>query len=155
MAQPVKLSDVLVLDARIEGAAQQRSIAGQVEYWARLGKLVDALIDGRTRSERLQQGGAKPLSELVAAVGGPAGDARLQAVLAHEPFPHFAAHPTRKGLLIRTEADGTRALGRFIDRKFVAEPMEPAAQRSRKRRPARRATAKAPAKRSRAQAIKI
>ncbi|PIX46733.1 MAG: hypothetical protein COZ06_16555 [Armatimonadetes bacterium CG_4_10_14_3_um_filter_66_18] len=31
MSQPVKLSDTLVLDARVAGEAFQRSIAGQVE----------------------------------------------------------------------------------------------------------------------------
>jgi hypothetical protein len=121
MALPVKLSDALVLDARLESELQQRSIAGQVEYWARLGKLVDALLDGRARSEALRQGGAKPLSELVATVGQAEGDARLKAYLESEPFPHFEAHPARKGMLIRTEADGRRTVGRFVDRKFVIE----------------------------------
>ena len=38
MSQPVKLSDALVLDARLAGEAVERSIAGQVEFWARLGR---------------------------------------------------------------------------------------------------------------------
>jgi hypothetical protein len=33
MSQPVKLSDALVLDARLAAEVQERSIAGQVEYW--------------------------------------------------------------------------------------------------------------------------
>ncbi len=37
MSQPVKLTDALVLDARIAGEVVERSIAGQVEFWARLG----------------------------------------------------------------------------------------------------------------------
>ena len=37
MSQPVKLSESLVLDARLAGDAVERSIAGQVEFWARLG----------------------------------------------------------------------------------------------------------------------
>ena len=124
MSQPVKLSDALVLDARLAGEVEKRSIAGQVEYWASLGKLIDALIDGRTRAEALQRSGTKPLSELIATIGTPEGDARLRAYLESEPFPHFEAHPTRKGMLIRTEADGTRSVGRFVDREFVAEPAE-------------------------------
>ena len=46
MGQPVKLSDELVLKARVAGEASRRSIAGQVEYWARLGKSIDALLEG-------------------------------------------------------------------------------------------------------------
>ena len=121
MSQPVKLSDALVLDARLAAEVEQRSIAGQVEYWASLGKLVDALLDGRNRTEVLQKSKAKPLSELVASIGTPEGDARLKAYLESEPFPHFEAHPTRKGVLIRNEADGTRSVGRFVDRVFVVE----------------------------------
>jgi hypothetical protein len=121
MPLPVKLSDALVLDARLAAEVQQRSIAGQVEYWASLGKLVDALLDGRNRTEVLQKSKAKPLSELVATIGTPEGDARLKAYLESEPFPHFESHPTRKGILIRIEADGARSVGRFVGRKFLVE----------------------------------
>ncbi len=121
MPLPVKLSDALVLDARMAAEVEQRSIAGQVEYWAQLGKLVDALLEGRSRNAALQKSRTKPLSELVATVGTREGDARLKAYLESEPFPHFSPHPTRKGILVRTEADGTSSVGRFIDRVFVAE----------------------------------
>ena len=121
MPLPVKLSDALVLDARLAAEVEQRSIAGQVEYWASLGKLVDALLDGRNRTEALQKSKAKPLSELVATIGTPEGDARLKAYLESEPFPHFEPHPTRKGILIRIEANGTRSVGRFVDREFMVE----------------------------------
>ena len=46
MSQPVKLSDALVLDARLAGEAVERSIAGQVEFWARLGRSVELLLEG-------------------------------------------------------------------------------------------------------------
>lgn len=121
MPLPVKLSDALVLDARLAAEVEQRSIAGQVEYWASLGKLVDALLDGQNRTEVLQKSKAKPLSELIATIGTAEGDSRLKAYLESEPFPHFEPHPTRKGILIRTEADGTRSIGRFVDRAFVVE----------------------------------
>jgi hypothetical protein len=38
MSQPVKVSEALLLDARLAGEAPERSIAGQIEYWARLGR---------------------------------------------------------------------------------------------------------------------
>jgi len=41
MAMAIKLSDDLVSDARTHGKAQHRSPPGQIEYWARLGKLAD------------------------------------------------------------------------------------------------------------------
>jgi len=121
MPQPVKLSDALVLDARLSAEVEQRSIAGQVEYWASLGKLIDAMLDGKTRTDALKKSGVKPLSELIASVGGAEGDARLNTYLESEPFPHFEPHPTRRGMLIRTDAQGKQSVGRFVDRKFVAE----------------------------------
>jgi hypothetical protein len=46
MSQPVKLSDALVLDARLTAEAAERSIAGQIEYWAQLGRAIDPLLQG-------------------------------------------------------------------------------------------------------------
>ena len=62
------------------------------------------------------------LSEAVATIDTPEGRARLKAFLESQPFPHFEAHPTVKGVLIRVEADGTRIAGRFVNRQFV--PLE-------------------------------
>ena len=46
MSQPVKLSDVLVLDARLIGEAAERSIAEQIEDWANLGRAIEPLLQG-------------------------------------------------------------------------------------------------------------
>lgn len=61
----------------------------------------------------------RPLSECLAEVETPIGRARLKVYLESLPFPHFEAHPTIKGALIRIEVDGTRVAGRFVDRGFV------------------------------------
>ena len=46
MGQPVKLSESLVLDARLTGEVAERSIAGQIEFWAGLGRGVESLSRG-------------------------------------------------------------------------------------------------------------
>ena len=38
MSQPVKVSDALMLDARVAGEIVERSMAGQIEFWAKLGR---------------------------------------------------------------------------------------------------------------------
>lgn len=119
MSQPVKLSDALILEARITAEAQERSIAGQVEYWAKLGRSVSDLLNGRVQQRLVANHGAKSLSEVVETVDQPEGHARLKAYLQTRPFPHFEAHPTRKGLLIRTEEDGRTSVGRFKNRQFI------------------------------------
>ena len=119
MSMPVKLSDALVLDARLAGEALERSIAGQVEYWARLGRAIDPLLNGTQAIAVSRRGMARPLAELLAEAESPAGRQRLADHLARQPFPHYEPHPDRPGLLIRIEADGTRTTGRFVQRVFT------------------------------------
>ncbi len=89
MGQPVKLSDALILDARLVGKASERSIAGQIEFWARVGKAVEPLLRGDRVLRLKQKGDAVPLSMLLESVDSRAGRDRLKAQLAARPFPHF------------------------------------------------------------------
>lgn len=41
MATPVKLSDTIVSEAKIMSKAVNRSVAGQIEHWARIGRLAE------------------------------------------------------------------------------------------------------------------
>lgn len=123
MSQPVKLSDELVLDARVAGAAVERSIAGQVEFWAKLGRAIEPLLQG-TQVLALCRN-AKPISECLSDIDSPAGRAQVQAYLQTVPYPHFEAAPGEPGLLIRIDADGTRTKGRFVNRQFEAAKSKP------------------------------
>lgn len=119
MSMPVKLSDTLVLDARMAGEVMERSIAGQVEFWARLGRAIDPLLSGTQAMTLSRRGAARPLADLIAEVEKPAGRKRLTKHLAGQPFPHYEPHPDRAGILIRIDADGTRTSGRFVNRVFT------------------------------------
>jgi hypothetical protein len=117
MSQPVKISDALVLDARLTGEAAERSIAGQIEFWARLGRAIEPLLRGDQALALRRAGDSRPLSECLQSVDSPEGRQRLAEHLQSRPYPHYepAGSP---GLLIRTEADGKRTLGRFVNRHF-------------------------------------
>ena len=120
MPQPVKISDALLLDARKAGEIMHRSINGQIEYWAQLGRSIERLLNGQ-EIHRLRAAAPPPkLSEIMATVGEASGRARLQAVLDVKPFPHFRAVPGDRRLMERIDEDGTRTIGEFVDRKFVA-----------------------------------
>jgi hypothetical protein len=67
---------------------------------------------------------AQPLSEALASVDTPAGREMLKAYLKSEPYPHFEAHPSQAGLLVRIEENGARSVGRFVNRVFVPVPLE-------------------------------
>jgi hypothetical protein len=119
MSQPVKLSDQLVLDARLAGGAAERSIAGQVEFWAKLGREIEPLLEGDRALALCRSRAAQSLSALIDGASSPAGRSRLERHLASLPYPHYAPAPGAKGLLVRTDADGTRTVGRFVNRVFT------------------------------------
>ena len=117
MSQPVKVSDALILDARLTGEVAERSIAGQIEFWARLGRAIEPLLRGDQALALRRTGDAKPLSESLRSVDSPQGRRRVSEHLKTRPFPHYeqAASP---GLLVRIDADGKRTFGRFVNREF-------------------------------------
>ena len=95
MSQPVKLSDEIVLDARLTAEIAERSIAGRA-------------------------GTVPPLAECLASVDSDDGRQRVRVYLNARPFPHYEPAPDSPGLLVRIDEDGIRTLGRFVGRAFHA-----------------------------------
>jgi hypothetical protein len=120
MSQPVKLSDALVLDARLAGEAFERSLTGQVEFWARLGRAIEPLLQGAQVLALCRNAAVQPLSACLDAVDSPAGRRRVAEYLDTQPYPHYEPAPDHPGYLVRMEADGKRTVGRFVNRKFEA-----------------------------------
>jgi len=129
MGMPVKLSDELVTLARCEAEASQRSIAGQVEHWARVGRAVErglqhedtlALKRGLPLLETFPEPGklAAVLATLVT-VAGSAQSCPVQERAQRGGRPVYASDPRWPGQVVRIEADGTRVPGRFENRQFV------------------------------------
>jgi len=118
MSQPVKVSDALVLDARLVGEATQRSIAGQIEFWARIGRAVETLLRGDQMLALCKAGKAKPLSACLNSVNTREGRKRLNKHLESLPYPHYEPGPGSAGLLVKIEANGKRTIGRFVNRRF-------------------------------------
>lgn len=118
MGQPVKLSDPLVLDARLVGEATERSIASQIEFWAKLGRAMERFLRTETLLSLKRAGETRTLSDCLASAGTPEGRERLEAYLGSRPYPHFETAPGRPGLLVKIDEDGTRTVGRFVNRRF-------------------------------------
>ena len=118
MSQPVKLSDVLVLDARVTAKIVDRSIAGQIEYWANLGRAIEPLLQGTHALALCKKAAARPLSECLEMADSNEGRRRLNKYLNTIPYPHYAPAPNKPGLLIRTDKSGKRTVGRFVNREF-------------------------------------
>jgi hypothetical protein len=124
MGQPVKLSDEMILEARVAGAAMGRSIAGQVEFWASLGRAMERVMTGSTVDAVRRRSSSMSLSESIETVNGPKGRERLAAYLNSRPYPRFVADPVEEGVFVREDADGSRTPGRFAGRSFVPQGAE-------------------------------
>jgi hypothetical protein len=118
MGQPVKLSDEIVLDARRIGEIAERSIAGQIEFWAQLGRAIEPLLGGDRALALRRAGRTRPLSECLASVDSDEGRQRVAAYLQSQPFPHYSPAAERPGFVVRIEEDGTQTVGRFVNREF-------------------------------------
>lgn len=117
MSQPVKVSDALVLDARLTGEVAERSIAGQIEFWARLGRAIEPLLRGDKALALRRSGDSQPLSESLSSVDSPEGRRRVAEHLNNLPYPHYEPADA-PGLLVKIEANGKRTVGRFVNREF-------------------------------------
>src|SRR5476651_611235 len=118
MRQPGKVSDALLLDARVAGEAVERSIAGQIEFWAKIGRALEPLLRGDHVLALCRSGNVKPLTDCLESVDSPAGRQRVFEHLKTRPYPHYEAAAKSSGLLVRIEADGKRTVGRFVNRQF-------------------------------------
>jgi ParD-like antitoxin of type II bacterial toxin-antitoxin system len=118
VSQPVKVSDALLLDARIAGEVVERSIAGQIEFWAKIGRALEPLLRGDHVLALCRSGEVKPLSACLKSVDSSAGRQRVFEHLETRPYPHYEADSELPGLLVRIEADGRRTTGRFVNRQF-------------------------------------
>ena len=118
MSQPVKLSTELILDARIVSKRTERSIAGQIEFWARLGRAIEPLLTSEKVLALKDCGDQIPLSELLASVDSAEGRQRVTDFLSTQPYPHYELAADGSGLLVRIEESGARTVGRFVNKEF-------------------------------------
>jgi hypothetical protein len=95
-------------------------MAGQIEFWAQLGRALEPLLRGTQAMALRRSGEDTPLAELIASVGTSRGRRRVRDYLPSQPYPHFEPVDGRPGLLKRIEEDGTETVGRFVNRVFEA-----------------------------------
>jgi hypothetical protein len=118
MGQPVKLSDNLIHDARMISELTKRSMAGQIEFWAAIGRAIEPLLQGALSLALTRAVAVMPLSKCMELANTPAGRKRLTTYLESQPYPHYAPARGQAGLLLRTEANGRKTVGRFVRREF-------------------------------------
>ena len=130
----VKLSDQGVIrDVRSEARVSDRSMAGQVEHWVKLGRVVEAILGNeevKVLKENLpfflkqvsaQSVESKIVSTLTQIMMSPDREAVKAKILA-PGVPVYEADPAHLGKVIRIMPDGTRSSGRVKDGVFTPSP---------------------------------
>ena len=134
MPQPVKLSDALIDAARAAAEGADRSLAGQIEHWARLGRSVESALTvsdvtrvkrslGRLESELPEREVREKLLQSLRLAVSLDDLGNIGAAM--DPMnagPRYGTDPAFPGLLVRVDPDGKRTPGRFVNRRFV--PLE-------------------------------
>ena len=136
MSMPVKLSDDLVKDAREEAKAADRSITSQIEHWARLGRKVENVLRHEDvlnlkRANDNDDVAVPPPTRraVVAALRRIASDGVRTELAATLTEGRTVYQDAGDGRVERIERDGTRAVGRFVDRRFTADAPQRAMRR--------------------------
>jgi hypothetical protein len=125
MAQPVKVSDALLEAARAAAEDNQRSMAAQIEHWALLGRAVeraltlgDAIALKRSEGHLNASERVRVAEALSNALDPDRSNIARTTIGLRDPIS-YETDPALPGLLIQRQPDGTRRIGRMVNREFV------------------------------------
>lgn len=127
-ATAIKINSPLAEEARAASRETDRSLTGQVEHWAKLGKalephLTTAVVNSLKTSEGQLENIADPATkaEVLAILERfrtlPRTELRDELQLAAKT--HYEPDPENPGGLIRIEPNGTRTHGSLNGREFI------------------------------------
>jgi hypothetical protein len=121
MGQPIKISDDLALAARDEASVCERSIASQVEHWARIGRAVEQVLGHGQIVALKRHAGLPEFAKAMREATSEAGQRKAMKHIESLGGPRYSVDPKRPGRVVRIDPDGSRTRGRFVNRRFVAE----------------------------------
>lgn len=127
----IKVAPDLAAAARQAAEESDRSLTGQLEHWAKLGRGVERILPTQVVAA-LKRCGAD-LSAAEDATAGQHARAALEAVHRMDPAalrsmigldqrPHLEPDPDDSRVVIQVMPDGSRVRGRLEGRKFVPSP---------------------------------
>jgi hypothetical protein len=134
MAGPIRLDDNIISFATASASIEKRSVPKQIEYWAEIGRRLEAIVD-RNGILALMQGNAEvevrpiksepvDIDAVFAKLDTDRGNGNLSAAVTQASHIYEAseAHP---GYLDRIGKDGQRLTGYFQNGEFIAGSNRP------------------------------
>lgn len=131
-ATAVRVSGDLVGAARDTAVWSGRSVAGQIEHWAMLGRAIDAALPAagatvlkklatRPAAEDSAHAAAQVLGVLVALRQHIPSAPVAEALRSEHEF-RFESDPANPDRILRVDRQGVRTPGRMVKRKFIPDP---------------------------------
>ena len=117
---PLRLDSALVKEARSTAVLMDRSLSAQVEFWAKLRRVAEAVFAHDRIRMFKEIGRVQDLDILLAKVDTPEGRELAKAEIARHGTPIYGTDPARPGLVVQKLTDGTKRVGKFVNRQFVA-----------------------------------
>ena len=116
---PLRLDAGLVNEARAEATIFDRSPTAQIEFWAKLGRVVCSVFSHDSIKVVKGLARVQDINALLANADTPAGRARFEAEVARHGVPTYSADPKQAGVIIETRPDGKVRRGRFANKRFM------------------------------------
>lgn len=127
-AVAIKVSAELAASARKEAVDADRSLTGQVEHWAKLGRAIEAIMPAQVAAALKRSGGdlqalddesiRSKVLEALAVFQAQAPESLRQKIGLDQQF-RFEPDPENAGGFIRISPEGTRTRGVMDGRTFV------------------------------------
>ena len=125
---PLRIDTELVNQARTTGSLFERPLTAQIEFWAKLGRAIEAVLTGESVATVKQIARVDKIDEVLAMTRTERGRGKARAVIARHKGPVYGVDPASPAVMIETQPDGTVQRGKFVNRKFV--PLSRAALRA-------------------------
>lgn len=119
---PLRIDSELVHQARSEGALHDRTPTAQIEHWAKLGRVLEAVLSGKSTARVKAMSRVVDLDAIVEMTQTTKGQAKARAVVARHQGPIYTADPEHPDVILEKLPDGKVRRGRFVNRTFVPSP---------------------------------
>ncbi len=116
---PLRIDSELVNRARETGAIMERTPTAQIEFWAKLGRVMEGVMSHTGVVALKQAAQVNKLDELLNLSTSPEGKERARAEILRHKGPTYSSDPGKAGVIIERNADGTQRRGRFVSRRFM------------------------------------
>lgn len=127
-AVAIKISADFADAARSEAKHADRSLTGQIEHWAKLGRIFESMIPTQVATALKRAGGDLTAVEdpalreralaAIAAAHEQTHFEKASAALLQAGGPRYETDPANPEVIIQVQPDGSRVSGRFVGRVF-------------------------------------